>query len=92
MGGPGYIAQAREARENLLGQIVRSEFKYLVTIFGIDGDTGKKIERAYNLFKELNEEEIRGYVDEVSKRDRIKPIKINIYSLQQPKLIRELSV
>ena len=40
MGGAYFLKQ--EARENLLGQIVRNEFKYLVCLVGIKEDNGRK--------------------------------------------------
>jgi len=90
MGGMGYWKQ--EARESLLGEIVRHKSKYLISLVGIKENKNEMVEGAYKLLEELNELEIRAYAKSIAIENGVKLIKINIYSLEQPKLERELTV
>lgn len=84
MGGHGYAVA--KGRESTLRRILKENYKFVI---GLVTDNTDIPEGAYELFKELNEKEIREYAAEQAKFYNFKLKKINVYSLEN-KTLKEL--
>ncbi|MEK6845265.1 MAG: hypothetical protein AABY26_00785 [Nanoarchaeota archaeon] len=90
MGSMGY--HQRSGRERTLGNIVSEGYKYVVALVGTT-ETGDEVKGGYQLFKELDEQEIKDYAAKCAKeagRDG-EIVRITVYSLEA-KLYQEFKL
>lgn len=88
MGSMGF--RRHEGRVSVMGDILNEGYKYLVVLNGTDS-TGKPIRGGYELFKKLNEKEIRNYATARAEEVKAKLTKIEVYSLEC-KLHKEIQI
>lgn len=88
MGSHGY--SVARGRESVLRRILKEDYKYVIGLVCDNPEGGNElIEGGYQVFKELNEEEMKRYAIEEAKMYNLNLRKVNVYSLEN-KVVREL--